>query len=117
MDYTDLDGLLDTVFVIWMCLMFLQPGLELINVMYLIKLFYRWILRVKGKFLDMTQYEAELWQMSGDCNVDRTYSYYINIIMFTMFYIYLFPLGALLACGALLFHYLTEKVLSYTKID
>jgi hypothetical protein len=93
-----------------MCLLFLQPGLELINPTYIIKLFYRWILRIKGKYLDLTQYEAQLWYLSTNGNIDRVYSYYINIIMFSMCYICMFPLGTFIGGAALVVHYLVEKV-------
>ncbi len=98
------------MFAIWICLAFFHPLIELLNPAYLLKLFHRWVLRVKGKYLDMTQYEAQILQMSPEANTSRVYCYYINIVLFTMFYSYIFPLGLLIGLAAICIHYFVEKV-------
>lgn len=103
------NGLLDTVFALWISICFVQPIIEIFNPSYLEKIIKRWILWVKGRYLDMTQYEAIIWQLAPSANIDRTYAYYFNLFNFTAFFIYIFPLGGVISIGAAIIHYFVEK--------
>ena len=109
MYFTD-GGFLMSVWMNWLCICILSPILELFNVGYLLKMIQWALIRSKKSKSILTQREANIELEPYEISMISKYSETINIMLYTAFYLLLFPPGILITLAGLFIQYWVTKV-------
>ena len=94
----------------WVTLNFFQPVFEFFSPSQLFYLLRKWRTFSKGKASQLTQTEANIRVQPPKVNMPKKYAELINIMLFTAFYLPLFPLGILFTIFGIPFNYMLTKV-------
>ena len=108
-------GFLMTIWMNWLFICFLDPLLEFFDIFYMLYLLKWWWIKRKGPNSELTQLQANEAANPYEMSIVNKFAQIINIMLYTSFYIILFPPGIIITTFGLIVQYWLTKYLLITR--